>query len=52
MLDEDGRSSNYHDVSRVIKKTGTNRVKPKFYKLMGQIMNYHIEVKTYIYFYF
>ncbi len=40
---DDVKSSLYQDNSRIVKK-GVNRVKPKFYKLMGQIMNFHIEV--------
>jgi len=39
----DGKSVNFQENSRYIKKSVTNRVKPKFYKLMGQIMNLHIE---------
>jgi hypothetical protein len=47
MIDDDGRSSNYQNASRLVKRSVNNaRVKPRFYKLMGQIMNYHIEVKN------
>lgn len=42
----DGRSFNNQDVSiqasKVVKKN--TRIKPKFFKLLGQIMNQHIEV--------
>ena len=41
---DDGRSFNNYEASRIVKKN-VNRVKPKFYKLMGQVMNHHIEVK-------
>lgn len=33
------------EISRIIKKnTHTNRIKPSFYKNMGQVLNYHMEV--------
>lgn len=40
----DQESNNFNNMSRVIKKNNNTRVKPKFFKLMGQIMNYHIDV--------
>ncbi len=43
-MDAEDRSSNYHDASSMLgKKNAVHRVKPRFYKLMGQIMNFHIE---------
>lgn len=47
-MEDDGRLSNYMDASRITRKGINNqRIRPKFYKLMGQIMNYHMEVKFY-----
>ena len=40
---DQGSSFNNYEHNRIGKKN-VNRVKPKFYKLMGQIMNNHIEV--------
>jgi hypothetical protein len=37
----------FQQVSRIVKKPTQNRVKPKFYKLLGQIMNLHIDVILY-----
>jgi hypothetical protein len=34
-----------NNISKIPKKSGvSNRIKPKFYKMLGQIMNSHIEV--------
>lgn len=44
--DLSNKEENFHQISRVIKKSTGNqvRIKPKFYKLMGQVMNLHIDV--------
>lgn len=46
-MDDDGKYSNNMDNSKFVstKKSNNYRVKPKFYKLLGQIMNYHMEVE-------
>ncbi len=41
---EDEGKSNY-EISRIVRKTATsNRIKPSFFKNMGQVLNYHMEV--------
>jgi hypothetical protein len=39
------QETSFHQSRIVQKSASNNRIKPKFFKLMGQIMNYHIEVK-------
>jgi len=48
-MEDDGKLSNYMDASRITRKGINNqRIRPKFYKLMGQIMNYHMEVNLFL----
>jgi hypothetical protein len=41
---EEEAKSNF-EISRIVKKTNNStRIKPSFYKNMGQVMNHHMEV--------
>jgi hypothetical protein len=41
---ETNPETSLNQISKIVKKPTNNRVKPKFFKLMGQIMNLHIDV--------
>ncbi len=44
-MEEDGKSN--FENSRIVKKTNNSiRIKPSFFKNMGQVLNYHTEVRN------